>query len=64
MFNSFFIWCNKHDFFINGLVIGLNLVASIQSFNVGDTFWGYTSLAIAAALWVIYIINVNKVSNV
>lgn len=60
MFNQFFIWCNKHDFFMSGLVVGLNLVASIQSFNTGDTAWGWTSLLIAIVLWYIYFKNVNK----
>ena len=59
MFNQFFIWCNKHDFFMSGLVVGLNLVASIQSFNQCDETWGYISLAIAFALWFIYYKNVN-----
>ena len=60
MFNQFFIWCNKHDFFISGFVIGMNLIASSQSFNQGDEVWGYTSLAIALGLWYIYYKNVNK----
>lgn len=63
MFNlmeTFFKWCNKHDFFISGFVIGLNLVSSVQSFNQGDFTWGWTSLFIALALWYIYVKNVNK----
>lgn len=60
MFNHFFIWCNKHDFFMSGLVVSLNLVASIQSFKDGDTSWGWTNLTIAILLWLFYITNVNK----
>lgn len=60
MMDSFFQWCKKHDFFISGFIISLNLVASIQSFNVGDTGWGWTSLVIAIGLWYIYLLNVNE----
>lgn len=60
MFNQFFIWCNKHDFFMSGFVVSLNLVACIQSFKDGDNTWGWTSLFIAFALWFIYYKNVNK----
>lgn len=63
MFNfmdSFFGWCHKHDFFITGMVVGLNLIASNQSFREGDDTWGYISLVIALGLWYIYVKNVNK----
>lgn len=60
LMDSFFNWCNKHDFFLSGFVISLNLIASIQSFNQGETTWGYISLVIALGLWYIYVKNVNK----
>ena len=59
LIESFFQWSKKHDFFISGFIISLNLVASIQNFNTGDTAWGWTSLFIAFALWFIYYKNVN-----
>lgn len=61
LIESFFQWSKKHDFFISGFIISLNLVASVQSFNQGDSAWGYTSLFIAFALWFIYYKNVNAV---
>ena len=63
MFNfmdSFFSWCHKHDFFISGTVVALNLITSIQSFNKEEDFMGYMSLVIAFTIWYIYFKNVNK----
>jgi len=63
MFNfmdSFFGWCHKHDFFISGTIVALNLIASIQSFNREEDTWGYMSLVIALVFWYVYIKNVNK----
>ena len=63
MFNfmdSFFSWCHKHDFFISGTIVALNLIASIQSFNREEDTWGYMSLVIALVFWYVYIKNVNK----
>ena len=60
LMDSFFRWCNKHDYFITGMVVGLNLIASNQSFREGDDTWGYVSLVIALGLWYIYVKNVNK----
>ena len=63
MFNfmdSFFGWCHKHDFFISGTIVALNLIASIQSFNREEDTWGYMSLVIALVFWYIYYKNVNK----
>ena len=58
--DSFFGWCRKHDFFISGTVVSLNLISSIQSFEKGDNTLGYISLVIAFAIWYIYFKNVNK----
>ena len=63
MFNfmdSFFRWCHKHDFFISGTVVALNLIVSIQSFNREEDTLGYLSLVIAFTIWYIYFKNVNK----
>jgi hypothetical protein len=63
MFNfmdSFFSWCHKHDYFICGTIVALNLIASIQSFNRGEDTWGYVSLVMALVFWYVYIKNVNK----
>ena len=63
MFNfmdSFFGWCHKHDYFISGTIVALNLIASIQSFNRGEDTWGYISLVMALIFWYVYIKNVNK----
>ena len=63
MFNLmglFFSWCHKHDFFISGTVVALNLITSIQSFNREEDTMGYISLVIAFAIWYIYFKNVNK----
>ena len=63
MFNfmdSFFGWCHKHDFFISGTVVSLNIISSIQSFEKGDNTLGYVSLVIAFAIWYFYFKNVNK----
>ncbi len=58
--DSFFRWCHKHDYFISGTVVSLNIISSIQSFEKGDSTWGYISLVIAFAIWYIYFKNVNK----
>ena len=63
MFNfmdSFFSWCHKHDFFISGTVVALNLIVSIQSFNREEDIMGFMSLVIAFTIWYIYFKNVNK----
>ncbi len=65
MFNlmdSFFGWCHKHDYFISGTIVALNLIASIQSFNRGEDTWGYVSLVMAIVFLYLYIKNVNKVN--
>lgn len=58
--DSFFSWCHKHDFFISGTVVALNLITSIQSFNKEEDLMGYMSLVIAFTIWYIYFKNVNK----
>ena len=58
--DSFFSWCHKHDFFISGTVVALNLIVSIQSFIREEDFMGYMSLVIAFTIWYIYFKNVNK----
>jgi hypothetical protein len=60
LMDSFFGWCHKHDFFISGTIVALNLIASIQSFNREEDTWGYMSLVIALVFWYVYIKNVNK----
>jgi hypothetical protein len=63
MFNlmdSFFGWCHKHDYFISGTIVALNLIATIQSFNRGEDTFGYISLVMALVFWYVYIKNVNK----
>jgi hypothetical protein len=60
LMDSFFSWCHKHDFFISGTVVALNLIVSIQSFNREEDIMGYMSLVIAFTIWYIYFKNVNK----
>ena len=60
LMDSFFGWCRKHDYFINGTVVSLNIISSIQSFEKGDNTWGYISLVIAIVFWYTYIKDVNK----
>jgi hypothetical protein len=40
LMDSFFGWCHKHDFFISGTVVALNLIVSIQSFNREEDIMG------------------------
>ena len=60
LMDSFFGWCHKHDYFISGTIVALNLIATIQSFNRGEDTFGYISLVIALVFWYAYIKNVNS----
>jgi hypothetical protein len=60
MIENFLKWMKKHDYFISGIIVILNIGASIQSYNREDYTWSTISLLVALAFWYTYIKNVNK----
>lgn len=60
MIENFLKWMKKHDYFISGIVVIMNLGAGIKSLQHDDLTWGTINLLIAFAFWYSYIKDVNK----